>query len=76
MSADLHQYTYDMPYVSNCCGVEVYCDTDICSDCKEHCIVVSYEEDNDNDTDLKFKYQQESNNEFKSKTNRKWIYHN
>ena len=59
MSADLHQYTYDMPYVSNCCGMEVYCDTDICSECKEHCIVVSYEEDNDNDTDLKFKYQQE-----------------
>jgi hypothetical protein len=57
MSADLHQYTYDMPYVSNCCGMEVYCDTEICSECKEPCVVVSYEEDNDNDTDLKFKYQ-------------------
>ena len=57
MSADLYQYTYDMPYVSNCCGMEVYCDTDICSECKEPCVVVSYEEDNDNDTDLKFKYQ-------------------
>ena|SRR3990167_6557094 len=23
--------------VSNCCGAPVYSDTDICTDCKEHC---------------------------------------
>jgi len=23
--------------VSNCCGAKVYEDTDLCSDCKEHC---------------------------------------
>ena len=57
MSADEHQYTYDAPYVSNCCGMEVYCDTDICSDCKEHCLLVSYEEPEENDTNVKFKYQ-------------------
>ena len=28
-------YGYNM--VSNCCGASVYDDTDICSDCKEHC---------------------------------------
>ena len=57
MSTDERLYTYDMPYVSDCCGVEVYCDIDICSDCKEHCTVVNYEEDNEYDTNLKFKYQ-------------------
>jgi hypothetical protein len=57
MSADKRLYTYDAPYVSNCCGMEVYCDTDICSDCKEHCLVVSYEEPENNDTNVKFKYQ-------------------
>ena len=28
-------YGYDM--VSNCCGARVYDETDVCSDCKEHC---------------------------------------
>jgi hypothetical protein len=28
-------YGYDM--VSNCCGARVHDDTDICSECKEHC---------------------------------------
>ena len=28
-------YGYDM--VSNCCGAVLYDDTDVCSDCKEHC---------------------------------------
>ena len=28
-------YGYDM--VSNCCGAIIYDDTDICSECKEHC---------------------------------------
>ena len=23
--------------VSNCCGAEIYEETDLCSDCKEHC---------------------------------------
>jgi len=23
--------------VSDCCGAEIYDDTDICSECKEHC---------------------------------------
>ena len=25
--------------VSNCCGASVYANTDICSECKEHCEV-------------------------------------
>ena len=57
-NADDVLHTYDMPYVSDCCGVEVYCDIDICSSCKDHCTVVNYEEqDNDYDTNLKFQYQ-------------------
>ena len=28
-------YGYNM--ISNCCGAMVYDDTDICSECKEHC---------------------------------------
>ena len=27
--------------MSNCCGAGIYSDTDICSDCKEHCSDVS-----------------------------------
>jgi hypothetical protein len=57
MSADKHLYTYDMPYVSSCCGVEVYCDIDVCSSCKDPCLVVNYEEPEENDTNVKFKYQ-------------------
>lgn len=35
-------YGYDM--VSNCCGAIIYDDTDICSECKEHCdIIEDYE---------------------------------
>lgn len=57
MSADYLVMYYDAPCVSNCCGMEVYIDTDICSDCKEHCLVVNYEDPEENDTNLKFKYQ-------------------
>ena len=28
-------YGYNM--VSNCCGASLYEETDVCSDCKEHC---------------------------------------
>jgi hypothetical protein len=30
--------------LSNCCGSEVYENTDICSSCKEHCEVIDEEE--------------------------------
>lgn len=30
----------DRSYVSNCCGAPCYRETDICSDCKEHCGVM------------------------------------
>ena len=37
-------YGYDM--VSNCCGAVLYDDTDVCSDCKEHCFPIEdYEYD-------------------------------
>jgi len=29
---------------SNCCGAGVYENTDICSDCKEHCEIIDEEE--------------------------------
>lgn len=29
---------------SNCCGAKVYSDLGICSDCKEHCEVLTDEE--------------------------------
>jgi RecJ-like exonuclease len=32
---------------SNCCGATVYEDTDICSDCKEHCAIMDACEDCD-----------------------------
>ena len=30
--------------VSDCCGAEIYENTDICSDCKEHCGVQEWDE--------------------------------
>ena len=27
---------FNMEEISNCCGASRWCDTDICSDCKEH----------------------------------------
>ena len=36
-----------MSYTSNCCGATVYENTDICSDCKEHCQVFDACEDCD-----------------------------
>ena len=37
-------YGYNM--VSNCCGAVLYDDTDVCSDCKEHCCAIEdYEYD-------------------------------
>jgi hypothetical protein len=30
--------------LSNCCGAAVYTETDICTDCKEHCDVMTEEE--------------------------------
>jgi hypothetical protein len=35
MSTDRIEYQDGV--VSNCCGASIYSDTDICSDCKEHC---------------------------------------
>lgn len=32
-------------YVSNCCNAGVFSDTDICTDCKEHCGVGTIYED-------------------------------
>ena len=32
--------------MSSCCGAAVYAETDICSDCKEHCDIV-YEDEED-----------------------------
>lgn len=61
MSTDERLFTYDLPCVSNCCGVEVYCDTDICSDCKEHCLVVCI----DDDTGEEFIYNDGDKNESK-----------
>jgi hypothetical protein len=31
--------------ISNCCGVGIYPDSDICSECKEHCGSIREEED-------------------------------
>ena len=45
MSIDERLFTYDAPCVSNCCGDEVYCETDICSCCKEVCLVVCIDDD-------------------------------
>ena len=30
--------------VSDCCGASIYPETDVCSDCKEHCTPVEEEE--------------------------------
>ncbi len=48
---------YDDDNWSNCCGALVYAETDICSDCKEHCELVSSSDIEENDTRLRFKYQ-------------------
>jgi len=45
VSADERLFTYDSPCVSECCGVEVYCDIDICTSCKEHCAVICIDDD-------------------------------
>lgn len=31
--------------ISNCCGERIYTDSDICSECKEHCGSISEEKD-------------------------------
>jgi len=36
---DQASYIDDNYEVSNCCGATIYENTDICSDCKEHCDV-------------------------------------
>jgi len=45
MSTDERLFTYDSPCISDCCGVEVYCDIDICTSCKEHCKVLCIDDD-------------------------------
>ena len=30
-------------YLSNCCNAEIYEDSDICTECKEHCVTVEEE---------------------------------
>ena len=44
---------------SNCCEALVYAESDICSDCGEHCEVIDGDDlgEYNNDTNLKFKYQ-------------------
>ena len=37
----LDQEEADNTEVSNCCGAIIYDDSDICSDCKEHCVIQS-----------------------------------
>ena len=59
------------PYIyasntSDCCGAPVYDDSDICSDCKEHCTVIAecekcdgkgeYDEEIKSTRDLRFPY--------------------
>ena len=31
--------------VSDCCGAMIYSDTDICSDCQEHCGIQEWDDD-------------------------------
>ena len=31
--------------VSDCCGAMIYSDTDICSDCQEHCGIQEFDDD-------------------------------
>jgi hypothetical protein len=38
MKADCSYYDdCDMKFLSECCGALIYTDTDICSECREHC---------------------------------------
>lgn len=37
--------------LSNCCGAKAYGETDICSDCKEHCELETMEELMDDDSE-------------------------
>ena len=32
-----NEIEYEGDVLSNCCGSAIYTDTDICSECKEHC---------------------------------------
>ncbi|MBT7350531.1 hypothetical protein HN803_07165 [candidate division WWE3 bacterium] len=61
--SDMDELVYDSDYWSSCCGASIYSETDICSECGEHCDPESEEQQNynngdyNNDTNLKFKYQ-------------------
>lgn len=46
---------YDEPCCSECCQAPVYCDIDICSDCKDHCMIICI----DDDTGEEYIYNQE-----------------
>lgn len=37
---EIDEYYLDHDRQSNCCGADVYSDSDICSDCHEHCAVM------------------------------------
>ncbi len=39
----------DYDYVSDCCGARIYDDTDICSDCHEHCGIEGEDEESPQD---------------------------
>jgi|SaaInl4_200m_RNA_FD_contig_121_56966_length_462_multi_5_in_0_out_0_2 hypothetical protein len=55
--ADMDESVYDDNCWSSCCGASVWSETDICSDCKEHCDLECEDDEKTNDTNLKFKYQ-------------------
>ena len=35
--------------VSNCCGADMYCDSDICPDCLEHCEPINPDEEDEDE---------------------------
>lgn len=43
--SDNRLMTYDAPCRSDCCQADVYCDIDICSDCKDHCVIICVDDD-------------------------------
>lgn len=40
---------YDDPCHSDCCQAPVLLDVDICSDCKEHCLIICKDDDTGED---------------------------
>ena len=47
--SDYRVMYYDDPCHSNCCQAPVLLDVDICSDCKEHCLIICKDDDTGED---------------------------